>query len=75
MAAITPEQALGYLNRWKLVRQTELDELRSASMETKLRQLSILMASRSLFRDDVEREKQVDELRDRWARIRKALSG
>jgi hypothetical protein len=75
MAAITPEQAREYLNRWKLVRRKELDELRATSMETKLRQLSVLIASRGLFRDDPERESQADQLRDRRARIRKALSG
>lgn len=75
MAAITPEQAREYLNRWKLVRRTELDELRATSFETKLRQLSVLMASRGLFRNDPERESQADQLRDRWARIREALSG
>jgi hypothetical protein len=57
------------------VRRKELDELRATSMETKLRQLSVLIASRGLFRDDPERENQADQLRDRWARIRKALSG
>ena len=75
MAAITPEQAREYLSRWKLLRQAEVDQLRSTSMETKLRQLAVLMASRSLFRGDTERERQGDELRERWNRIRKALSG
>lgn len=75
MPPISPEQAFEYLNRWKLVRRTEVDQLRSASMETKLRQLEVLMASRGLFRDDPERDRQADELRDRWALIRKASSG
>jgi hypothetical protein len=74
MAPITPEQARAYLERWRLVRQTEVDQLRSASMETKLQQLSILMASRGLFSKDPERGRQADELSARWARIRKALS-
>lgn len=74
MAAITPEQAREYLNRWKLVRQTEIDQLRSTSMETKLRQLAVLMASRGLFNSNPGRERQAEELSDRWARIRKALN-
>lgn len=75
MAAITPQQAHEYLNRWKLVRQIEVDQLRSEAMETKLQQLAVLMASRDLFRNDQHREKQSEELHDRWTRIRKALSG
>lgn len=75
MNPLTPEQAREYLNRWKLVKQTEIAELRSASMETKLQQLAVLMASRDLFPGSREREKQAEELRDRWARIRRALGG
>lgn len=75
MAAITAEQAREYLSRWRLLREAEIDQLRSTSMETKLRQLAVLMASRSLFRTDTERERQADEVRERWNRIREALSG
>ena len=73
MNSISPEQARQYLERWKLVRQAEVEELRTTSLETKLQQLTVLMASRSLFRGDRDRENQVLEIRDRWARIRQAL--
>ena len=73
MTAITPEQALEYLERWKLVRKAEAEELRTTSMDTKLQQLTVLMASRSLFPDDCHRERQVGVIRARWAQIRKAL--
>jgi len=73
MNSITPEQARAYLNRWELVRQAEIKELRAASFETKLRQLDVLMASRSLFGNDRNRETQVREIRNRWAQIRQAL--
>jgi hypothetical protein len=73
MNSITPEQAREYLNRWELVRQAEIKELRAASFETKLRQLDVLMASRSLFGNDRNRETQVREIRNRWAQIREAL--
>jgi len=74
MNSITPEEAREYLDRWKLVRQEEVRELRAASFETKLRQLDVLMASRSLFGNDRNREMQVREIQNRWARIRQALA-
>ena len=36
-------------------------------METKLRQLAALMASRHLFAPDPHREAQIHEVRERWA--------
>lgn len=75
MTAITSEQARSYLNRWKLVREIETLELRNASLEVKARQLVVLMASRGLFGEDPQREKEIAVVRQRWARIREALSG
>jgi hypothetical protein len=75
MAEITPEQARSYFSRWDLVREVETTELQRTSMETKLRQLAALMASRHLFAPDPNRETQVHEVRERWARLRKALGG
>jgi hypothetical protein len=49
MASITPAEAHAYFKRWELVKEVELAELRRTSMDTKLRQLSALMASRSFF--------------------------
>lgn len=74
MAAITPKDARNYLNRWNVVREAEATELRGTSMEIKARQLAVLMASRNLFRPDQTREHEIDDVRARWARIRRALS-
>ena len=75
MTSVTPEQARESLNRWKLLGELEIDDLRSASMETKLRQLAVLMASKCLFEDGRKREGYVEELHERWSRIREALRG
>jgi hypothetical protein len=75
MATITPAEAQAYFNRWELVKEIELTELRRTSMDTKLRQLSALMVSRSLFGVDPERESGVQLVRDRWARLWQALDG
>ena len=56
MTPITREQAHAFLARWKLVKQTQMQDLRETPIETKMRQLSTLMASRDLFRPDLDRE-------------------
>lgn len=74
MAKISPEQVVGYLDRWNLVREWETQELRNVSMEIKLRQLAVLMASRQLFeQDDETRDLETDAVRRRWQQIRKVL--
>ncbi len=75
MAAITPAEAQAYLKRWELVAEIELIELRRTPMEVKLRLLSALMESRSLFEPDPEREAGVQLVHDRWASLRLALRG
>jgi hypothetical protein len=44
-------------------------------MDTKLSQLSALMASRGLFGVDPERENGIRLVRERWARLWQALGG
>jgi len=75
MASITPAEAQAYFKRWDLVKEIELAELRRTSMDTKLQQLSALMASRSLFGVDPERENGMQLVRDRWACLWRAWGG
>jgi len=75
MSSVTPEDARQYLERWKLVEEREITELRNTPIDTKARQLAALMASRHLFGDDPDRERGVREVQARWARLRKVLGG
>jgi len=75
VASITSAEARAYFQRWELVKQIELSELRRTSMDTKLQQLAALMASRGLFGIDPERETGMQLVRDRWARLWQALGG
>ena len=50
-------------------------DIRRTSMDTRLRVLSALMASRSLFGFDPERENGTQLVRHRWARLWQALGG
>ena len=75
MASITPAEAQAYFKRWDLVKEVELAELRRTSMDTKLNTLSALMASRSLFGVDAERENGMQLVRDRWALLWQVSGG
>jgi len=73
MARITSEQARDYLARWRQVADAESRELRSTSMDVKLRQLAALFASAKYFPESkLERQRDSDEISRRWASIRKA---
>ncbi|MGD9597747.1 MAG: hypothetical protein AB7G76_06935 [Steroidobacteraceae bacterium] len=72
MAEITPEEARAYLERYRLLEEAEVSALRQTPMETRLRQLSALMSSRDVFGADPERERELEVVRARWARLRRA---
>jgi hypothetical protein len=75
VAKVTSEQARAYLARWELVRGAEAAEVRLTSMETKLVQLAALMAARDTFGPEPDRDVQIREVRERWARLRQSLNG
>jgi hypothetical protein len=55
--------------------QFEIEELRRATADLKLRQLWSLMTSAYLFEDEAVRELAVDEVRRRWLLIHQNLRG
>jgi hypothetical protein len=75
MSKITPEEARAYLARWPQLRDVEARELQRTPMETKFRQLAALVAARDILGPEPDRDAQARDVRDRWARLRRALSG
>lgn len=75
MVKMSAKEVQAYLARWRLVRDVEAAELRRTPMDTKLQQLTALVASRALFEPEPDRDLQVREVRERWARLRQALGG
>jgi len=73
MPPLTPKDVRDYLKRLALANEFEIQELRAATVELKLRQLWSLMKSADLFEDGVAREAGVREIRARWARYHQAL--
>ena len=75
MLKMTPEEGRAYVRRWQLLRAVEVVELQRTSMDTKLQQLAALMASRDAFGPEPDRDAQIRDVRERWARLRQALGG
>jgi hypothetical protein len=75
MAALTAQDALAYLDRWKLVQDEQAAQQQRDSMVVKLQQLAALMASREIFGTDPDRDREVLQVRERWARVRQAFCG
>ncbi|MGB6451799.1 MAG: hypothetical protein WBE92_13685 [Steroidobacteraceae bacterium] len=69
---MTPKEVRGYLAGLAQADAFEIEELRHASTELKLRQLWSLMTSADLFESAAEREAGVSEVRERWSRIHQA---
>jgi len=74
MSRLTTQEARTFARRWELVREMEIAERQSVSVETRFRQLSALMASRELFGTDPNREASAESVRERWARLRLAMN-
>ena len=73
MSKITPEEARAYLKRFELLEEVQAAELKRASVESRFQQLSALMSSRQAFGPESERERDLEVVRERWARLRRAL--
>jgi len=57
--------------RWELVNQREIEELRAMSPEAKLRQLDALMRSVDQMGWREKLEEGVEEVRERWNKLRR----
>lgn len=70
---MTRDELLAYKQRWRLVEVREIEELRAASPEHKLRQVAALMASVDAMG---WREKLADDLPVwmRWQKLRERLA-
>ncbi len=73
MPAHDPKEAHKYLAGLALANTFEIEELRRAPIELKLRQLYTLMSAVDLFESQALREAEVNKVRGRWARLYQAL--
>lgn len=70
---LSKEQGQAYKSRWKIVAETELQELRESNPEDKLRQLWALMSSVSELGWTQALAREEIEVRERWNRLRQVI--
>jgi hypothetical protein len=70
---VTPDEVRAYLASLELANEFELEELRQAPIELKLRQIWTLMTSADLFEDAEQRDIEAKTTRERWDRLYRAL--
>jgi len=64
------ESANEYRRRWQAVHDADIQEIRQTPLEVKLRQLSVLVGSASLFPEQPDLSPQESEVLHRWNRLR-----
>jgi hypothetical protein len=72
MNRLTKAQARAFRERWRRVNEREIVELRSTPMEVRLQQFNTLLAWAHQFGWTAVLGEGVAEVRERWARLRKA---
>lgn len=73
MPSNSPEEVRRYLEGLTLANEFEIDELRRAPIDLKLRQLWSLMTSENLSENDMLREIETRTVQERWARLYQVL--
>ena len=70
---LTSEQARAYVRRWELVNEREREELRAMTIDEKLGQVAMLMASAKALGWDERLDAEDAEVRERWRLLRERL--
>jgi len=73
MIKLTKKQAILYKKRWKRVELLQAKDFSAIPMSLKFKQLCFLMDSFRSRSIDKEREKEISEVRERWALLRKRM--
>lgn len=73
MSSLSPEEVRQYLAGLALANEFEVQELRNAPVELKMRQLWTLMMSAELNVNSSQRAAEALEIRERWARLYQAF--
>lgn len=72
---MTRAEARAYRDRWQRVNEREIEELRATPIAVKWRQINTLMAWARAFGWEEKLREGEAEVRERWARLRKAYGG
>ena len=72
---MTRDDGKAFAERWKLINDAEIEELRRTPIEVKFQQLAALMASARTLGWQTTDEAEVNRVRERWCRLRRMLRG
>ena len=72
---LTKAEARAFRERWQLVNEREAQELRSTPLDVKLQQFNTLLGWAHAFGWAEALAEGEAEVRERWARLRKAYRG
>jgi len=72
---LTKAEARAFRRRWQLVNAREEEELRSTSLEVRWRQFNTLLGWAEQFGWATDLSEGEDEVRQRWARLRRGFRG
>lgn len=67
---MTKAEAAAFKERWRLVNERQLQELREMSIEEKFKQLAALMASVDAMGWSESLKEGEEEVRERWMRLK-----
>jgi hypothetical protein len=70
MGRLTPAEAEAFARRWAQANRAEIDELRASSPDLALRQLEALRSAVDIFGWREELDRETEEVRSRWNRLR-----
>jgi len=71
---LTKEEALAFQDRWRLVNEAIIEEVRTTPVETKLRQLGGLVASAYALGWDEKLRQGEEAVRDRWLALKRKFN-
>lgn len=63
------DQALAWKERWRLVRERDIEELKAMSIEDRLRQLDTMFVLANVLGWDEALTREEEEVRERWSRL------
>jgi len=71
---LTKEEALAFQDRWRLVNEAIIEEIRTTPVETKFRQLGVLVASAYALGWDEKLRQGEEVVRDRWLALKRKFN-
>lgn len=72
---LTKKQAEEFQSRWRLINDTIEEEIRATPVETKLRQLGVMVVSAYALGWDQRLREGEEEVRERWRILKSRLHG